>query len=65
MKMQVHNRLEAQVLIKEALKRGDFDRFDGMEWFTHGGEYLFHTEVHGDDVRMFTEAQAIRAAGLK
>lgn len=41
MKMQVHNILEAKILIKEAYKDGNEERLHHVEWRKHSGEFLF------------------------
>ena len=52
MKQFVHNELEARVLIKEAYKRGDEERYQGSRWFTHTEEYLFKTEIRHTEYEM-------------
>lgn len=40
-KETVHNLLEAKALIKESFSRGDEEKYNGTEFFTHKGEKLF------------------------
>lgn len=42
---RVHNAKEARALIKEAVHNGDIEKYDGTEWKSHSGEYLFHTQI--------------------
>lgn len=38
---RVHNELEANVLIKEAYKAGEEEKYNGTCFYTHDGAYLF------------------------
>lgn len=38
MKMYVHNRMEAGVLLKEMNERGEYH--DSIDFYSHGGEFI-------------------------
>lgn len=40
-KERVHNQLEAEVLIKQAYRHGDEEKYNGCQFFTHDGKFLF------------------------
>ena len=63
--MRVRNLLEASILINEAIEHGDFHCLDGEDWITHDGEYLFHSEVHGNEIMVSTGEQTLIAMGLR
>ena len=51
-KTTVHNALEGKVLIKEAFRRGDEDKYDGCKFFTHDGEFLFTCKIRLTEFEM-------------
>lgn len=56
-KERVHNRLEAETLIKEAFAKGEEEKYDGTRFFTHEGEFLFKCHIR------LTEYEMIRSDG--
>jgi hypothetical protein len=47
-KERVHNKLEAEILIKESLRDFDFDKYDGTKFYTHDGDFLFTCYIRPD-----------------
>lgn len=46
MKMElVHNDFEARALIKEAFRNGDEAKYDGCEFRSHDGKFLFTCKI--------------------
>jgi hypothetical protein len=52
MTMNVHNELEAIVLIKESFAYGKEEKFFDCEFFTHDGKYLFKTYTYFTDFKI-------------
>ena len=40
-KQRVHNKLEGKVLIKEAYRNGDEEKYHMCKFYSHEGEFLF------------------------
>jgi len=44
-KQFVHNKFEADALVKEAIYNGLEDDLNGVEWFTHEGKFIYKTMI--------------------